>query len=85
MHNVYRHRVSFQGETFNVPSGDIYYNVLLYSIMAILAVTVLMVRRNVAFFGKAELGGPKKGRYLTAAILISMWFIYLSLTCLETF
>jgi len=53
--------------------------------MAILAVTVLMVRRNVEFFGKAELGGPAKGRYITVAILISLWVIYLSLTCFQTF
>ncbi|KAE9524627.1 hypothetical protein AGLY_014677 [Aphis glycines] len=73
------------GDLFKVPSTRIGFNVLLYSVMAILAVTVLMVRRNVEFFGKAELGGPKKGRYITVAILISLWVIYLSLTCFQTF
>jgi len=53
--------------------------------MAILAVTVLMIRRNVEYFGKAELGGPKKGRYITVAVFISLWIIYLSLTCFQSF
>jgi solute carrier family 8 (sodium/calcium exchanger) len=69
---------------FIVPSNGIGFNVLLYSIMTILAVTVLMIRRNVEFFGKAELGGPQKGRYITVAILISLWVIYLLLTCFQT-
>jgi solute carrier family 8 (sodium/calcium exchanger) len=72
------------GSVFRVPY-TIQYNVLLYCIMAILAVAVLMVRRNSEFFGKAELGGPSKGRYITVAVLISLWLIYLSLTCIQTF
>ncbi|XP_025412592.1 sodium/calcium exchanger 3 [Sipha flava] len=71
-------------DLFIVPSNGIGFNVLLYSIMTILAVTVLMIRRNVEFFGKAELGGPQKGRYITVAILISLWVIYLLLTCFQT-
>ncbi|XP_050432322.1 sodium/calcium exchanger 1 [Adelges cooleyi] len=79
---LYHHQ---HDRVFNVPSNQIGTNVVLYSIMAILAVSVLMVRRNMEFFGKAELGGPQKGRYLTVGIFVVLWLIYLFLTCFQTF
>ena len=46
-----------KGKEFIVEDAALGFSVLLYSIAAILAIALLMLRRKLAFFGNAELGG----------------------------
>ncbi|XP_066905580.1 sodium/calcium exchanger 1 isoform X1 [Halyomorpha halys] len=66
-----------KGTSFIVPSTGLGFSVLLYSICAIIATILLLARRNLAVFGKAEIGGPPAGKYSTVAILIVLWVLYL--------
>lgn len=75
--------ILFQGTQFNVPSGALGFSVLLYTIAALIAMGLLLVRRNVMIFGKAELGGPKPMAYLSAGILIFLWILYIVFSCLQ--
>lgn len=72
-----------QGSQFRVPSGALGFSVLLYTIAALLAMALILVRRNVTIFGKAELGGPKPMAYLSAGILTLLWILYLVFSCLQ--
>lgn len=73
-----------QGTQFKVPAGDLGFCVFLFSIAAIIAVALLMVRRKSAAFGKAEIGGPTGTRYISAAFLIILWITYIALSWLQT-
>ncbi|XP_014250861.1 sodium/calcium exchanger 2-like isoform X2 [Cimex lectularius] len=72
-----------KGTQFIVPAGGLGFSVLLYSICAIIAFVLLLARRNLSFFGKAEIGGPAAGRYTSAGLLISLWVTYIVLSYLQ--
>ncbi|XP_073997281.1 sodium/calcium exchanger Calx-like isoform X2 [Rhodnius prolixus] len=72
-----------QGSEFLVPSGGLGFSVLMYSIASIVAMTLLMLRRNLSFFGKAEIGGPAVGKYLSAGLLLTLWVLYLTFSYLQ--
>jgi solute carrier family 8 (sodium/calcium exchanger) len=71
---------------FMVPAGTLYFNLALFSILALLAIAHLAVRRRI--WG-GELGGPKKGflgQYMSGAILACKWLVYIavsSMVCVE--
>ena len=58
---------------------------LLYSIAAILAIALLMLRRKLAIFGNAELGGTVGPKYVSGAILVALWFSYVLLSSLQAY
>jgi solute carrier family 8 (sodium/calcium exchanger) len=67
---------------FMVPSGSLWFNLLVFSINALLAILLLYIRR-VKFGG--ELGGPKGGflgQHMSGAILVCQWFSYIILSSL---
>ncbi|XP_050540521.1 sodium/calcium exchanger 3-like isoform X2 [Daktulosphaira vitifoliae] len=70
----------FNNSNFLILTNEIDINVFVYCTVAILAIAVLIIRRNVKFFGRAELGGPQNGRLLTAFIFITLWLIYILIT-----
>ncbi|XP_075224296.1 sodium/calcium exchanger Calx-like isoform X1 [Lycorma delicatula] len=72
-----------QGTQFNVPSGSLGFSVLMYTIAALIAMALLLLRRNLTIFGKAELGGPRGTAFLSAGILIILWILYIVLSCLQ--
>lgn len=74
-----------QGSTFKVPSGSLGFSVTLYTITAIIAIVLLMVRRSLSLFGSAELGGPSTPKIVSAAILVSLWFTYVLLSSLQAY
>lgn len=74
-----------KNDTFAVPAGGLAFSVAIYTICAITCIVLLMVRRYVGFFGKSELGGPKPGRYISAAILICLWALYIILSSLQEY
>ena len=54
---------------FLVHASGLSFQVLVYSICAVIALTLLVIRRNVAAFGKAELGGDTCAKYSSSALL----------------
>jgi solute carrier family 8 (sodium/calcium exchanger) len=61
---------------FMVPSGSLWFNLLVFSLNAFFALQHLAARR--AKWG-GELGGPKRGifgQYFSAAFLTGQWFVY---------
>lgn len=61
---------------FVVPSGSLWFNLMVFSFNAFVAIQHLYARRRK--FG-GELGGPKKGfmgQYFSASFLVGQWFLY---------
>lgn len=79
-------RVFFlQGETFEVPAGSLAFSVMLYTVFAICCIALLMLRRNIAAFGKAELGGSTGLKVASAVVLMTLWVLYVLLSSLEVY
>lgn len=74
-----------QGTEFIVPAGSLGFSVLLFMITAVLAISLLMVRRNVAALGSSELGGPALWRNISAGFLTILWILYILVSCLREF
>lgn len=74
-----------QGKDFEVKDAALGFSVLLYSIAAILAIALLMLRRKLALFGNAELGGTVAPKYVSGAILVGLWFSYVLLSSLQAY
>merc|ERR1719346_447529 len=74
-----------KGSTFEVKGGSLGFSVMLYTITAICAVILLMLRRSFAIFGNAELGGNVPMKYVSAVILVFLWFTYVTLSSLQAY
>lgn len=74
-----------KGQVFEVNAGSLAFSVTCYTITAILAIILLMLRRSLAIFGNAELGGNVGMKYVSAAILVSLWFTYVILSALQVY
>merc|ERR1719430_960854 len=57
-----------QGKTFEVPVGSLGFSVTVFCIEALLAIFILLIRRNPAVGG--ELGGPKLFKTISSAIFV---------------
>ncbi|XP_078609658.1 sodium/calcium exchanger 3-like isoform X6 [Branchiostoma floridae x Branchiostoma japonicum] len=73
-----------QGEKFAVPAGSLAFSVMAYSICAILCIIILVIRRIVPAFGRAELGGTPSLKYVSSGLMASLWVLYIVLAILET-
>ena len=69
-----------QGKIFWARTEGLGFSIATFTVTAALSIALLLARRRYEFFGRAELGGPCCSRYLSAAILISLWLIYLFLS-----
>merc|ERR1712182_147513 len=66
------------GIAFMVPAGTIGFSVMVYSILALVAVLFLIFRRKI---GGGELGGPsKKGNLLSSFFMVGLWACYITLS-----
>jgi len=74
-----------KGKEFIVEDAALGFSVLLYSIAAIAAIALLMLRRKLAIFGNAELGGTVTPKYVSGAILVTLWFGYVLLSSLQAY
>jgi len=72
-----------QGKTFDVPVGSLGFSVTIFCIEALLAICILMLRRNPAVGG--ELGGPKSVKTVTAGIFVCFWVFYVFISALEAY
>merc|ERR1711993_124138 len=72
-----------QGNTFDVPVGSLGFSVTIFCIEALLAIIILMLRRNPSVGG--ELGGPKSVKTITSAIFVFFWVFYVFISALEAY
>ncbi|XP_050391530.1 sodium/calcium exchanger 1 [Patella vulgata] len=76
---------TLKGKTFAVPAGSLSFSVVLYTVCALIAIALLMVRRYTSIFGRAELGGPKVTKYVCAVFLIFLWIFYVIMSSLQVY
>ncbi|XP_041362525.1 sodium/calcium exchanger 1-like isoform X2 [Gigantopelta aegis] len=72
-----------EGKDFEVPPGSLGFSVVLYTLAAVIALFVLVLRRFLGVFGKGELGGAVIPKYLCAALFISLWVMYILFSALQ--
>ncbi|XP_026195170.1 sodium/calcium exchanger 3 isoform X2 [Anabas testudineus] len=72
-----------KGKPFVVEAGSLAFSVTLFTILAFLAISVLLYRRRAHIGG--ELGGPRGHRLATSAFLFSLWFLYILFSSLEAY
>lgn len=69
---------------FNVKVGNLAFSVTVFSIFAVFAITVLMLRRRASTI-QAELGGPRPWKTLSAVIFVCLWVLYVLLAALDSY
>merc|ERR1711884_650501 len=72
-----------QGLTFDVPVGSLGFSVTVFCIEALLAILILLLRRNPAVGG--ELGGPKAVKTVTSGCFVFFWVFYVLISALEAY
>ncbi|XP_064606373.1 sodium/calcium exchanger 2-like [Liolophura sinensis] len=72
-----------KGEPFEVKAGSLGFSVVLYTVAAVLAIVLLFLRRKLALFGNAELGGPFGPKVVSAIVVFFLWIMYVVLASLQ--
>ncbi|RUS91007.1 hypothetical protein EGW08_001224, partial [Elysia chlorotica] len=73
-----------KGEKFAYPTGSLSMTVTLFTVFAVLCLGLLLVcRRRFDLFGKAELGGARIPKLVSAGICLALWVIYIVLSSLQ--
>jgi len=72
-----------QGANFVVPVGSLGFSVTVFCIEALLAILILLARRNPAVGG--ELGGPKAVKTVTSGCFVFFWVFYVLISALEAY
>ena len=57
--------------------------IMLFSKYLILGISLIVLRRNIGVFGKAELGGPMGPKFASGYFLIGLWFLFVILVSLN--
>merc|ERR1711974_9880 len=65
------------GDYFKVSPGSLGFSVTIFCCEALLAIIVLLLRRNPAVGG--ELGGPKAVKTVTSSLFVIFWITYVGL------
>ncbi|XP_047736729.1 sodium/calcium exchanger 3 [Hyalella azteca] len=76
---------SVNKSTFYVESGNLGFSVGLFTILSAVCLGLIIARRTIPYFGKAELGGPAFPKYMTGFLMIALWLIYVFLASLQTY
>ena len=74
-----------QGRKFEVDAGSLGFAVTLFSILAVCGIAILMLRRNSASCGYAELGGPDGSKKLSAGTMVGLWLVYISVASAQAY
>lgn len=74
---------SAYGRDFEVSPGSLGFSVTIFCCEALLAIIVLLLRRNPAVGG--ELGGPKAVKTLTSSLFVVFWVTYVGLSAMEAY
>ena len=70
------------GSSFIVPAGSLGFSVAVFSAICALCVVMLYLRR-LPRFGGGELGGSKKGKWITGTTFIVLWLLYIVISSLQ--
>ena len=70
---------------FMVPSGSLGFSVLVYSVLSLVAISFLMLRRRCGWAGRAELGGPRGSARASAIFMVGLWCVYITLSTLQAY
>jgi Ca2+/Na+ antiporter len=71
-----------KGKPFIHPAKGLDLSVALFLVVSLIGITILILRR---FLVGGELGGGATGRYVSAAIFTSLWFIYVIVSSLAQY
>ncbi|CAG5136336.1 unnamed protein product [Candidula unifasciata] len=71
-----------QGGVFRVKAGTLGFSVMIYSIVAVIAIIILICRRTSSAVG-AELGGPKCIKIVCSIVFLLLWVVYILLSALQ--
>jgi solute carrier family 8 (sodium/calcium exchanger) len=71
-----------KGTVFYHPADGLDLSVALFLVVSLIGIAVLVIRRQVV---GGELGGSARGRYISAFIFISLWFIYVIISSLAQY
>ncbi|XP_072166880.1 sodium/calcium exchanger 1-like [Diadema setosum] len=71
-------------QTFRVEPGSLGFSVTIFSVFAVIAITILLLRRRMPGIG-GELGGPRTPKIVSSAIFVTLWLLYLILSSLEAY
>lgn len=74
-----------KGESFKVSAGTLGFSVGIYTAVSLTCLAIIIARRYLTVFGKAELGGPPKVALTCTVIMISLWFLYVLLSAFEAY
>ena len=77
--------IYFQDKTFAYEAGSLGFSVVIYLSCAFVAILILFIRRRMTLFGKAELGGPTKTKWITGFIILILWLFYIIISSLEAY
>ena len=70
---------------FAMKDESLPFSVMIFTICAVSTLAMLMVRRSLAFFGNAELGGPMFPKILSSCVFIGLWILYVLLASLQAY
>lgn len=76
------YKLAKTGESANVPAGDLAFSVIVFLCCSMCCFAILLLRRILI---GGELGGPVVSKYLTAAICVALWCIYIILCTLKAY
>jgi len=68
-----------KGKPFVHPAKGLDLSVALFLVVSLIGITILVLRR---FLVGGELGGSPTGRYVSAVVFVSLWFIYVIVSSL---
>jgi len=72
-----------KGEQFLVKPGSLGFSVTIFCVEALVAILILLARRNPAVGG--ELGGPKAVKTVTSSIFVCLWITYVAVSAMEAY
>ncbi|XP_071963561.1 sodium/calcium exchanger 1-like isoform X2 [Antedon mediterranea] len=75
---------AINSQKFTVETGSLGFSVTLFTLFALVVISVLMVRRKVSSIG-GELGGPKNFKMLTTITFVMIWMLYIMLCSFEAY
>ncbi|XP_042863418.1 sodium/calcium exchanger 2-like isoform X4 [Penaeus japonicus] len=76
---------AYRQKPFYVPTGNLSFSVGIFTGLCILCIGLLLLRRFLGIFGKAELGGNVVMKYVTGAIMIMFWLVYVLCTSFQAY
>jgi len=72
-----------KGQQFLVKPGSLGFSVTIFCVEALVAILILLARRNPAVGG--ELGGPKAVKTVTSSIFVCLWITYVAVSAMEAY